>query len=278
MITVQERSGPVLLCLPHSGEEIFPPSLHNRFSATGRLQTDTAWHLPDLIDFANDLSITVVSTPTCRYVLDVDHEPGRDEGPRCGDSLCPTLSRTRKRIYAEGEEPGPVEIEERRRLFHAPFHNALAAQVSRLKKLHPRVVLVVLTARGSRDPDTEAEIAPMTISSGNGLTCYEDVESVLIAACEPFDYTELATGPLQQMGYILPTYAKPEEGLHAIKLTIAQRAYLRHESPPFEPDKAQMPRLRMSLRNACQNLGNWARGQGNIPRKPLLDPLPDEMF
>lgn len=61
-------------------------------------------------------------------------------------------------------------------------------------------------------------------------------------------------------GHITRTYGRPDLGVHAMTLVIAQRAYLRHESPPFEPDRTSSARLKTLLAQALGRVSEWAEG------------------
>jgi formiminoglutamase len=45
-------------------------------------------------------------------------------------------------------------------------------------------------------------------------------------------------------------------------LLLAQRSYLRHESPPFEPDKTRIARLRAVLQDAMTRIVDWTAMTG----------------
>ena len=278
MIVVEERSSPLLLVLPHSGQRI-PRELERRMTATGRLQTDLSWHLDQVADFTSDLNITVLRTEASRLVIDVDRDPLREATGQPADpsvALCPLTTMDGKRIYQADEDPGPVEIDERRRLFHEPFHTALGLQIERLKRQHRRVVLFNVQSMRSRiKARFPGELPMINIGNCQGRSCQEDVTSIVASLERDFPNGGLAENDITTGGFIAQQFGQPREGVHAITLVLAQRAYIRHETPPFEMDKERLKQTRAALRRVSDDLINWANGAQKAPPRPLLEPLPD---
>nr|WP_041376384.1 N-formylglutamate amidohydrolase [Polymorphum gilvum] len=280
MIVVQERTAPLLLSIPHSGSRI-PPAIERRMTATGRLQTDLAWHVDSLFEFAADMDVTVVRTPVSPLVIDVDADPASASAPDGGlaPALCALETLDGKRLYQPEEDPGPVEIEERRRLFHAPYHDALAQQVARLRAMHRRIVVLDAQSMRSRIKGVfDGELPLFTVGTRHGRSCHEDVAAILADTGHDLPGASHAENDLFPGGWIVRSYGRPQEGIHAAALTIAQRAYLKHETPPFEPDKEKARRLKAALRQTLLALIGWARGEAAAPARELLGPLPDMMI
>ena len=123
---VTEGSSPLLLAQPHGGTEI-PAAIRQRLNPHGQTLADTDWHIGRL--YAGlALEATVVATPVHRYVVDANRDPaGKSLYPgQNTTSLCPTTSFDGEPIYRPGEEPSTDEIEQRRRQYHQPYHEALA--------------------------------------------------------------------------------------------------------------------------------------------------------
>lgn len=278
MIVVEERSSPLLLVLPHSGQRI-PRELERRMTATGRLQTDLSWHLDQVADFAADLDITVLRTSTSRLVIDVDRDPVREADGQPSDpaiALCPLTTMDGKRIYQTDEDPGPVEIDERRRLFHEPFHTALGLQVERLKRQHKQVILFNVQSMRSRIKARFAGELPMiNLGTCQGRSCHEDVTSIVASIERDFPGGGTSENDITTGGFIAQMVGQPRDGVHAITLVLAQRAYIRHETPPFEMDKERLRQTRAALRRVSSDLIDWANGAQKAPPRTLLEPLPD---
>ncbi|UES55732.1 formiminoglutamase [Roseibium aggregatum] len=277
MILVEEGQSPLVVCLPHSGTEI-PNAVEKRLNATGRLQADLAWRLERVFDFHGELSATVLRSTISRYVVDLDRDPktpvSAAQDP--ARALCPATTLDGKRIYQEGEEPGPTEIEQRTLLFYTPFHKALRRQIDRLLRSHRKVIVLdCQSMRSNIKGVTENGLPLVSIGTADGTSCDPDLRNVLVGSFKGREGYTVSVDEQTRGGFITHTFGRPDRGLHAMTLLLAQRSYLRHESPPFEPDKVRMARLTAVLQDAMTRLVDWtsvgsaSSGQNQIESQPL---------
>lgn len=277
MILVDEGSSPLILCLPHSGTEI-PAAVGKRLNATGRLQTDLAWRLEEIMRFGPELSATTIRSTVSRYVIDLDRDP---ETPlsAAGDpaaALCPVTTLDGKRLYLEDEEPGATEIEQRILLFSAPFHKALQIQVDRLLRLHDKVIVLdCQSMRSTIKGVTDSGLPVISVGSMDGTSCDPDLRNLLVGSFKSQKGYTVGVDELAKGGYLTQTLGRPEAGLHALTLLFAQRAYLRHESPPFEPDKSRVLRLRSLLEDCFSRAIDWAEMEGVALQSPVTAEMPE---
>ncbi|WP_281930312.1 N-formylglutamate amidohydrolase [Roseibium album] len=260
MILVEEGQSPLILCLPHSGTEV-PKAVGNRFNATGRLQADLGWRLERVFGLRSDLDLTVVRSSISRYVIDLDKDPGTQLHAAADPAvaLCPATTLDGKRIYQDGEEPGPTEIEQRVLLFHAPFHKALRHQIDRLMRIHRNVIVLDCQSMRSQIKGfVDKELPIASIGSSGGTSCDTDLRNLLVGSFSGVKGYTAAVDEQTSGGFIVQSYGRPERGLHCLTLLLAQRAYLRHESPPFEPDKARVARLQTVLADGLSRILDWA--------------------
>ncbi|MEM5581754.1 N-formylglutamate amidohydrolase [Roseibium sp. AS2] len=257
MILVEEGQSPLILCLPHSGTAI-PDAIEKRLNATGRLQVDLGWRLERIFDLHDDLDVTVLRSSISRYVIDVDTDhtaPATDPAR----TLCPTTTLDGKRIYQEGEEPGPTEAEQRTLLFYAPFHKALRAQIDRLLRRHGKVIVLDCQSMRSHIKGvTDKGLPLVSVGTGGGVSCDPDLRDLLVGSFSGQEGFTVSVDEQTQGGFITSTFGRPEQGLHVMTLLLAQRSYLRHESPPFEPDKTRTGRLRAIVTDTVSRLLDWA--------------------
>jgi len=267
MILVEEGQSPLILCLPHSGTEI-PNAVEKRLSATGRLQADLAWRLERVFDFHEDLDATVLRSSVSRYVIDLDRDPKTpvSDARDPTKALCPATTLDGKRIYQEGEEPGPTEIEQRELLFYTPFHMALRRQIDRLLRAHRKVIIVDCQSMRSHIRGvTEKGLPLVSIGTNGGTACDPDLRNTLVGSFTGQQGYTVSVDEQTRGGFITRSFGRPDRGIHAMTLLLAQRAYLRHESPPFEPDKTRITRLRAVLTDSMSRLVDWtgtASGSG----------------
>src|SRR5262249_31002701 len=128
--------------MPHGGTEIPFEFLRGDISAW-RQRLDTDWWIDRLYDFAAGLDATVIRTEISRTVIDVNRDPsGASLYPgQATTELCPTTTLHGDPLYPPGHEPDAESIARRRRVFFEPYHQAISAEISRLRALHPVVVL-----------------------------------------------------------------------------------------------------------------------------------------
>lgn len=269
MILVEEGQSPLVLCLPHSGTEI-PNAVEKRLNATGRLQADLAWRLERVFDFHEDLDATVLRSSISRYVIDLDKDPKATvaEASDPSRALCPVTTLDGKRIYQDGEEPGPTEIEQRTLLFYTPFHKALRRQIDRLMRQHRKVIIVDCQSMRSHIKGvTDKGLPLVSIGTLDGTSCDPDLRNTLVGSFKGQQGYTVSVDEQTHGGFITKSFGKPERGLHTMTLLLAQRAYLRHESPPFEPDKTRITRLRAVLTDSMSRLIDWT-GMSAGPATP----------
>ncbi|MTH97005.1 N-formylglutamate amidohydrolase [Roseibium sp. RKSG952] len=260
MILLATGNSPLIFCLPHTGREI-PPAIWGRLSATGRLQTDLSWHLDQVLECAKTLDATVISTNMSRYVIDVDQDPAQMSPAAKGetDALCPAWTVETNAIYKAGEEPGPTEIEQRAMLFHEPYHQVVLQQIERVRARHGKALVFDCQSRRSRSGRGLAPPLPViSIGTRGGLSCDPDLRAVFGETFSGLGGFSVSLDDGVTGGYLTRTYGDPANGVHALTLLVAQRSYLKHEAPPFEPDKTRMMRLRAVLLDSFVEVLDWA--------------------
>lgn len=259
MIVLEKGNGPLILCLPSSGTDI-PPAIGKHLSATGRLQTDISWHLDRLLDLAGELDATVIRSTISRYVIDVDQFPSQTGGAVSShlSKLCPTTTYDQKSLYQQDQEPGPVEIDQRKMLFYDPFHMAVRQEIDRLRRQHDTVLMFdCKSIRSKIKGYVDTELPIINLGSANGRACHPD----LCLLMEGFFRNANLSVSLDEFfskSYITETYGNPGLGVNVLKLVIAQRCYVRHETPPFELDRLGSKRLKTTLGAAFASAIRWA--------------------
>ncbi|MEM9632164.1 MAG: N-formylglutamate amidohydrolase [Pseudomonadota bacterium] len=263
MILVEEGQSPLILCLPHSGTEI-PQAVGKRLNATGRLQVDLAWRLERVFGIREELDATLVTSTVSRYVIDLDEDPafhGKGLVPG-GGHLCPLATLDGKRIYQDGEEPGPTEIEQRSLLFYEPYHNAVRKQIGRLLEQHGTVVVLDCQSMRTHIRGVTSTGLPLvSIGTAEGDSCAPDLKNLFAGSFRGREGYSVSVDEQTKGGYITRAFGRPESGVHAMTMLLAQRAYLRHESPPFEPDKIRIARLQSVLKETLSQVIDWAAAE-----------------
>jgi len=257
MIEVQQGSGPLVLGLPHTGTYV-PAKIVARLNETGQTLADTDWHVERLYaGLVGD--VTTVRTPVHRYVIDVNRAPG-------GESLYPGQNTTGlipltdfegAPIWRDGDAPDVDEVEARRVAYHAPYHAALAEELERIRARHGFAILYDCHSIRSRIPYLFDGVLPdLNIGTNGGTTCAPGIAGTVQDACAASGYSTVTDGRFKG-GWTTRHYGRPDEGLHAIQMELAQSTYLAAEVPPWTYDEARAERLRAMLRAILETLSAW---------------------
>lgn len=258
---VKQGTSPVILGFPHTGTDV-PADIWERLNETGRLLADTDWHIHHLYDGLLD-NPTVVRATFHRYVLDANRDPA-------GTSLYPGQNTTGlipetdfdgKPIWKTGAEPTEADIAERLRTYHAPYHAALAAEIERVKAIHGVVVLYDChSIRSHISFLFDGKLPDFNIGTDMGKTCDPAIEQATVAiAAAATGYDSILNGRFKG-GWTTRHYGRPETGVHAIQMELAQSTHLTTEASPFAYDEAKADKLRIHLKSILTRIEEIALG------------------
>lgn len=243
-VDVIEGDGPVILAMPHTGLHV-PGSVMETLNETGRRLADTDWHIDKLYKGLLP-DATVVRAMFHRYLIDANRDPyGHSLYPGQNTTgLCPVTDFEGRPIYCKGEEPESAEIESRRGSFHVPYHEALSAQIKRLRKRFGVVILYDCHSIRSNIPYLfDGQLPDFNIGTNEGVTCAVEIEKAVCEICSGADgFTWVANGRFKG-GWTTRHYGRPHDGIHAIQMELAQNTYLGSECEPFDYDQTRAARL-----------------------------------
>src|SRR3954465_11847443 len=125
---------PLVVSLPHTGTEI-PTPIEAQLVSPWLARKDADWGVDRLSPFAEGMEATIVRTAISRTVIDVNRDPsGASLYPgQATTELCPTTNFDGVPLYRDGAGPSAGEIEEQRLPYHTAYHDALAAEIRRLR-------------------------------------------------------------------------------------------------------------------------------------------------
>ncbi len=257
LIEVTRGDSPLVLGLPHTGTDM-PDDCLARLNATGRAMADTDWHIDRLYaGLAPDA--TTVRTPVHRYVIDVNRDPaGASLYPGQNTTgLCPLTDFDGQAIYLAGQAPDAEEIAQRVARYHAPYHAALAAELSRVKALHGFALLYDCHSIRSTLPFLfDGRLPDFNIGTNEGTTCARALSDLVMDICEKAEgYTAILNGRFKG-GWTTRHYGRPAEGLHAVQMELAQSTYMA-EAAPWTYLDAPATRTRSHLENILVTLSDW---------------------
>lgn len=239
-VHVEQGNSPVVLGQPHGGTYV-PEELHVRLNERGKGLADTDWHITRLYDGLLT-GQTVVSASFHRYVIDANRDPeGHSLYPGQNTTgLCPTTDFDGNPIWLDGEEPSESECEQRRLTFHKPYHDALCAEIARVKAIHGYAILYDCHSIRSHIPFLFEGTLPMfSIGTNGGVTCARSIETATVDICNNAAGFDHVVNGRFKGGWTTRHYGLPETGVHAIQMELAQRAYMDEAVPwAYRPDLA----------------------------------------
>lgn len=260
-VELQQGSVPIVLGMPHTGEYV-PDDIWARLNSTGQQLADTDWNIHKLYE---DLlpGASIVRATFHRYVIDANRAPSGDSlyPGKNTTGLCPLTDFDGQPLYCEGCEPDKEEIERRRINYHAPYHNALANELERVRQQHGVVVLYDCHSIRSELPFLFDGVLPdLNIGTNNGKTCSKEFELAVNKVCQQADgYTAVLNGRFKG-GWTTRYYGQPDKNMHAIQMELAQSTYMDEAAPwQFLPERAE--RIRSHLKTILETLNKLALSQ-----------------
>ena len=240
IFSLQQGSTPLLVSLPHDGWQI-PIELARRMTPAARRAPDTDWHVSWLYDFARELGASILAPLHSRYVVDLNRPPD-DVSLYPGQNttgLCPIVQFSGEPIYLPDQQPDAQEIAQRVDTYWRPYHEALASEIDRLLAEHGRVLLWEGHSIRSVVPFLfEGRLPDINLGTAAGTSCHaatqSRIEAVLAAQTK---YSWVSNGRFKG-GHITRHYGKPQAGVEAVQLELAQLNYMDEDRFTYEPGKA----------------------------------------
>lgn len=259
-----QGNAPVILAFPHTGTDV-PAEIWERLNDNGRLLADTDWHIHKLYDGLLP-AVTTVRATFHRYVIDANRDPA-------GISLYPGQNTTGlipqtdfdgKAIWKDGQAPTGADIAFRLAGFHAPYHAALAAEIARVKAIHGVAIVYDCHSIRSLIPFLfEGRLPDFNVGTDMGRTCARAIETATYDIYAKADgYTSILNGRFKG-GWTVRHYGRPDTGVHAIQMELAQTSHLASEAPPFAYDEDKAARLRVHLKDILHRIAALA---ATLPR------------
>ncbi|MDE1917188.1 MAG: N-formylglutamate deformylase [Sphingomonadales bacterium] len=236
-LDIHRGDAPLVLAFPHTGTLL--ADVEGAFVSPWLARRDADWWVDTLYAFAQALGATTVRTRISRSVIDVNRDPsGASLYPgQATTDLCPTTTFDGEPFYA-GATPDAAEIARRRALWFTPYHAALEGELTRLRDAHGKVVLYDAHSIRSHVPRLfDGELPVFNLGTNGGVTCDPALEAGIAAICAQSGLPHVVNGRFRG-GWTTRHYGRPAEGLHAVQMELAMRAYL---DEPAMPDANNWP-------------------------------------
>jgi len=245
--TLHQGTAPLLVSLPHDGTHV-PQHIAERLTDTARRVPDTDWHVSRLYAFARQMGASILVPNHSRYVVDLNRSeddvslyPGQNT-----TGLCPIVQFSGEPVYREGQTPTPDEISARVERYWRPYHDALASELARMRGVHARVLLWEGHSIRSVVPFLfDGRLPDFNLGTANGASCSPDLQRRLVDVLQAQDdYTHIVNGRFKG-GHITRHYGRPDAGIDAVQLELAQLNYMDEDS--FAYDEARAARLQQTI-------------------------------
>lgn len=238
---------PLIVSFPHTGTEL-PDPLAAQFVSPWLARRDADWWVHELYAFAQQMGATTVRTAVSRSVIDVNRDPsGTSLYPGQNTTgLCPLTTFDNQPLYRDGHGPDEAEIARRRDTWFAPYHDALAAEIARLRAQHGTVVVYDAHSIRSHIPHLfDGQLPQFNLGTNGDTTCDNALTDVVDNLCAMSGMSHVRNGRFKG-GYITRHYSDIPGGVHTLQMELACRGYMHepeavdeHSWPtPLDPDHA----------------------------------------
>lgn len=241
VFTLQRGDTPLFISLPHDGTAL-PDTVAAHMTASARRVPDTDWHVSRLYAFARELGASVIVPAYSRYTVDLNRPPD-DVSLYPGQNttgLCPLRQFSDEPVYLPGQEPSAGEIARRVTQYWRPYHDALAAEIARLKAAHGHVVLWEGHSIRSEVPFLfDGRLPDFNLGTAAGASCTPALQQSLIEVLESQPRFSFVVNGRFKGGYITRHYGDPHSGVDAVQLELAQINYMNEDTFEFLPERAR---------------------------------------
>jgi N-formylglutamate deformylase len=255
--TFHRGTRPLLLSMPHAGTYV-PPAIAACLTDEARQVPDTDWHLPILYDFATELGASVLVATHSRYVIDLNRPPDNASLYPGQDTtgLCPVDTFDATPLHLDGQQPCEADVAARRDAIWYPYHRKLEVELARLRAAHGKTALWDAHSIRSVLPRFfEGKLPDLNFGTANGASCDPALAESILNIGKASGFTVALNGRYKG-GYITRQYGKPEQGIHAIQLEMAQCVYMQEKLPfDYLPEAAE--RIKPYLRRMLETMLNF---------------------
>jgi N-formylglutamate deformylase len=259
--TLERGTVPLVVSFPHVGMAV-PPEIRSRLTPQAQQLPDTDWAVDALYDFVTALGGSRIIARCSRYVVDLNRAPnGASLYPgQAGTSVVPSTTFDGAPLYLADQAPREAEIVERIETTWRPYHDALAAELTRLRERHGAVLLWdAHSIRAVLPRLFDGRLPDLNFGTNDGASCRVGLGERLCATAEASPYSAVLNGRFKG-GYITRHYGCPAKGIHALQLELAQTTYMDEANQAL--DSHRVRRLKPVLHSLMETaLGYLTKGK-----------------
>lgn len=233
---------PLLVSLPHVGVEL-PDDQRWRYVERAFGLEDTDWHLEKLYAFVRELGASLIVPRYSRYLIDLNR-PSEDAPMYPGmnnTELCPMRFFTGDPLYRDASAPDPAEVARRINAYWQPYHDALRAELDRLRRLHGHAILFDGHSIKSELPWLfEGRLPDLNLGTVDGASCAPTLRGALARVlARQRRFSQVVDGRFKG-GFTTRHYGDPDHDVHAIQLEMCLSCYMQETAPyAWEPERAR---------------------------------------
>ncbi len=254
--TLHRGSTPLLVSVPHVGTAI-PPDIAAQLVPRALLTEDADWHLDRLYGFVVEMGASLIVPRFARYVIDLNRPPENTPMyPGVNNTeLCPTRFFTGEPLYTDGRGPDDAEVQRRIAGYWRPYHEAIAAELARIRAAHGHALLFDGHSIQAELPWLfEGRLPDLNLGTADGKSCAPALRARFAQVLQAHtEHSHVIDGRFKG-GYITRHYGRPEAGVHTVQMEMCWPCYMR---PPHDYDEAGASRVQPVLRDLAQAMIGW---------------------
>jgi N-formylglutamate deformylase len=249
---------PLLVSVPHVGTA-FPPDVAEALLPRALQAEDADRHLDRLYAFALELGAGLIVPHYARYVVDLNR-PADDTPMYPGANnteLCPTRFFTGEPLYRPGRAPDQAEVQRRVALYWQPYHQALTAELARLKAQHGHALLWEGHSICARVPWLfDGTLPDLNLGTVQGRSCAPALRTRLaeVLAAQT-THSSVVDGRFKG-GYITRHHGRPAQGVHAVQMEMGWHCCM-DETAPWAWREDRAAQVRPVLQRLLQAMLDW---------------------
>ncbi len=259
VFTLHRGHKPLLVSVPHAGTAV-PAALQPRLQPRALVAEDADRHLDRLYDFVRERGASLIVPRLARYVIDLNRPPENTPMyPGVNNTeLCPTRFFTGEPLYRDGQAPDAGEVAQRVQAYWLPYHDALRAELDRLRASHGHAILFDGHSIKSELPWLfDGQLPDLNLGTVDGASCAPALRDALAAVLAGQSrYSQVVDGRFKG-GHITRHYGRPHEGVHAVQLEMCWRCYMASELPPYAYDETRAAEARLLLQRLVDTMLAW---------------------
>ncbi len=230
----EKVQAPLVVSIPHTGTYV-PSDINDRFiSDRIRELPMTDWHLHKLYDFLASIGVISIHATYSRFVVDLNRPP--DSRPLYPGRFETGLVATRT-FYGDDiwlSSPDSAEIEQRRALFHAPYHEKLEELLEGQREKFGQVFLIDAHSVSSKPSLLHGALTDdIYLGNRDGSSCEPWLIDTVASSMES-NYLHVARNNPYKGGFITEHYGSLR-ATQALQIEMCQRVYMDEEDDPRDP-------------------------------------------